>query len=133
MNDQRASKTVWPALNCDDAHATIKFLIDAFGFEQTAVYDDDQGRVAHAELRWPEGGGIMLGDAGRADSVHAGMPTGCASVYVVTDEPDAVHARALSAGAQVIREMRDEDYGSRGFSVRDPEGNIWSFGSYRGE
>jgi uncharacterized glyoxalase superfamily protein PhnB len=133
MSEHQHPKTVWPALNCDDARATIKFLVDAFGFELRAVHDDDQGRVAHAELRWPEGGGIMLGDAGRAESVHAGLPTGCASVYVVTDDPDAVHARAVSAGAQVLRELRDEDYGSRGFSARDHEGNIWSFGTYRGE
>jgi uncharacterized glyoxalase superfamily protein PhnB len=133
MNDQLPSKTVWPCLNYDDAHAAIKFLVAAFGFEETAVYDDDQGRVAHAELRWPEGGAIMLGDAGRADSEFSNMPTGCASLYVVTDEPDVVYTRALSAGARVVREMREEDYGSRGFSVRDPEGNIWSFGTYRGE
>jgi uncharacterized glyoxalase superfamily protein PhnB len=54
-------------------------------------------------------------------------------VYVVTDDPHAVFERALKAGAKVIREMRDEDYGSTGFSVADPEGNLWSFGTYRGE
>jgi uncharacterized glyoxalase superfamily protein PhnB len=132
MNEHLPSKTVWPCLNYDDAHAAITFLVAAFGFDQAAIHDDEQGRVAHAELRWPEGGAIMLGDAGRPDSEFASMPTGCASLYVVTDQPDAVYARARSAGAQVVRELRDEDYGSRGFSVRDPEGNIWSFGTYRG-
>ena len=130
MSEQRPPKTVWPALNYDDAHAAIAFLVAAFGFEETAVHTDEQGRVAHAELRWPEGGGVMLGHAGRADSEFSQMPTGCASVYVVTDDPDTVHASALAAGAKVVRELRDEDYGSRGFSVRDPEGNIWSFGTY---
>jgi uncharacterized glyoxalase superfamily protein PhnB len=51
----------------------------------------------------------------------------------VTDDPDAVYERALAAGATVLRQIRDEDYGGRGFTVQDPEGNQWSFGSYRGE
>jgi uncharacterized glyoxalase superfamily protein PhnB len=123
---------VWPALNYDDAHAAIAFLVDAFGFQETAVHNDEKGRVAHAELRWPEGGGVMLGDADE-ENEFSKMPTGCASVYVVTDEPDAIYKRATVAGAELVRELRDEDYGSRGFSVRDPEGNIWSFGTYRGE
>lgn len=133
MSDQQRPKTVWPALNYDDAHAAIKFLVDAFGFDETAVHNDDKGRVVHAELRWPEGGGIMLGDSGREESEFSTMPTGCASVYVVTDDPDGIYQRATVAGAALVRELRDEGYGSRGFSVRDPEGNIWSFGTYRGE
>ena len=53
-------------------------------------------------------------------------------IYVVTDEPDALFARSTAAGAEVVQGLRDEDYGSRGFTVRDPEGNTWSFGTYRG-
>ena len=75
----------------------------------------------------------MLGTADRADSEFSQLPTSCASVYVVTAEPHAVYTRAVAAGARVVREMRDEDYGSTGFSVGDPEDNIWSFGTYRGE
>jgi uncharacterized glyoxalase superfamily protein PhnB len=75
----------------------------------------------------------MLGTANRADNVFSQRPTGAASVYVVTDEPDVLFERATTAGAELVRELRDEDYGSRGFSVRDPEGNIWSFGTYKGE
>ena len=52
--------------------------------------------------------------------------------YVVTDEPDALYERRMAAGAELVQGLRDEEYGSRGFSVRDPEGNIWSFGTYRG-
>jgi uncharacterized glyoxalase superfamily protein PhnB len=132
MNAQQPPKNVWPTINYEDAHAAIKFLVAVFGFEETAVYNDGQGRVAHAELRWPEGGGVMLGDADRDESEFSRMPTGCAALYVVTDDPDAVYSRAIAAGAEVVRELRDEDYGSRGFSVRDPERNLWSFGSYRG-
>lgn len=60
------------------------------------------------------------------------MKPGNASLYVVTDQPDALFERATAAGAEVVRGLKDEDYGSRGFTVRDPEGNHWSFGTYRG-
>jgi uncharacterized glyoxalase superfamily protein PhnB len=54
-------------------------------------------------------------------------------VYVVCDNPDELFERAVGAGAELVRGLRDEDYGSRGFTVRDPEGNLWSFGTYGGE
>ena len=108
--------------------------MEAFGFQEALVVPgEEEGVVAHSQLRWPEGGGVMLGTAGREDSEFARLPTSCASVYVVTDDPHAVFDRATAAGARVVREMRDEDYGSTGFSVLDPEDNIWSFGTYRGE
>ena len=75
----------------------------------------------------------MLGSADRPGNPFSTRPTGAAGVYVVTDHPDEIHDRALAAGAQLFAELRDEDYGSRGFSVTDPEGNIWSFGTYAGE
>ncbi|MEV5754722.1 VOC family protein [Actinoallomurus sp. NPDC052308] len=122
---------VWPALRYKDARAAIRFLVDAFGFEEIAVYEDD-GRVAHAELRAPGGGGVMLGGADRADSPIAGLPPGMGSVYVVTDAPDALYERAVAAGATVVQGLTDQDYGSRDFTVRDPEGVFWSFGTYAG-
>lgn len=127
-------KVVWPCINYRDARAAIGFLVEAFGFEEALVVPGETDDVvAHCQLRWPEGGGVMLGTAGREDSEFARLPTSCASVYVVTDDPHTVFARATSTGARVVREMRDEDYGSTGFSVLDPEDNIWSFGTYRGE
>jgi hypothetical protein len=57
---------------------------------------------------------------------------GPSSTYVVCEDPDALHDRALAAGAEIIRALTDQDYGSREFSARDPEGNVWSFGTYRG-
>jgi uncharacterized glyoxalase superfamily protein PhnB len=127
-------KNVWPCVNYVDARAAIRFLTEAFGFVETlTVPGDSEDVVVHAELRWPEGGGVMLGTANRPDSPFSQLPTSCASLYVVTDDPHAVYARATKAGAKVVSEMRDEDYGSTGFSVADPEGNLWSFGTYRGE
>jgi uncharacterized glyoxalase superfamily protein PhnB len=126
---------VWPILTYRDARAAIAFLRDAFGFEETAVYasDDDPSIIEHAEMRWPLGGGIMFGTAAKDDSPFGQRAPGNDSVYVVCDDPDGLYARATAAGAEVVRGLVDEDYGSRGFTVRDPEGNLWSFGTYRDE
>jgi uncharacterized glyoxalase superfamily protein PhnB len=125
------SKTmVWPSVRYTDAHASIQFLIDAFGFERVAVYEDG-GIVQHAELRWPEGGGLMLGSAAREGSAIAGLPPGTGSIYVVTQDPAAILKRATAAGATVVADLREESYGI-GFTVRDPEGVFWSFGDYAG-
>ena len=60
------------------------------------------------------------------------LKPGTFAVYVVTDNPDALHDRAIAAGATLVRGLNDTDYGSREFSVQDPEGNRWTFGTYRG-
>jgi uncharacterized glyoxalase superfamily protein PhnB len=124
--------TIWPALRCKDSKGLLKFLADAFGFEETLVVEDN-GVVHHAEMRWPLGGGVMFGDDREAeDELHAQLPNGPVSIYVVCDDPDALFERASGRGAQVLQGLKDEDYGSRGFTVKDPEGNVWTFGTYRG-
>lgn len=124
--------TVWPAFRARDARALIRFLVDAFGFEETAVYGEGDV-VAHAQLSWPEGGGVMLGSVREdTDDAWPAVP-GSAASYVVTADPAAVHARSVAAGATVVRELATTDYGSTEFSARDPEGNLWSFGTYAGE
>ena len=127
---------VWPTLRARDARALIKFLVDAFGFEETVVYGDGD-RVDHAQLSWPPGGGVMLGSVRDGDTDAHGQSTptrpGTFGAYVVTDDVDAVYRRARAAGAQIIAEPHDTDYGSHDFAAADPEGNRWSFGTYRGE
>ncbi|MDP9406437.1 MAG: VOC family protein [Actinomycetota bacterium] len=108
-----------------DADAAIRFLTDVLGFGQAARYDDG-GLVVHAELRWPEGGGVMLGsDRPGGPS----LPPGVGVVYVVTQDPDGVHARATATGAKVS-DLVERDYGSRECTATDPEGVVWSFGTY---
>jgi len=122
---------IFPTLRYNDAHAAIDLLVNAFGFTRRAVYEDDNGVVQHAELAYGDGV-IMLGDAPREpDSNRLDMPIGGGSVYIVIDDPDAHYERAKTAGVKIRRELRDEDYGSRGYSAEDPEGNLWSFGTYR--
>ncbi|MET9628637.1 VOC family protein [Lentzea sp. NPDC006480] len=125
--------TCWPGLSYSDAPAAIRFLVEAFGFkEHLVVPGEADGEVVHCELVWPEGGGVMLGSAKRSVGEVTATHVGAASVYVVTDRPDEIHAQCMAHGATEIRGLRDEDYGSRGFTVADPEGNRWSFGTYRG-
>jgi uncharacterized glyoxalase superfamily protein PhnB len=135
MTDITSTTSIWPCLAYKDAHAAIEFLTEAFGFEKRAAYarDDDPSVIEHAEMRWPRGGGIMFGSAGKDDTAWGQRVPGNDAVYVVCDDPDALFARATAAGAEVVRGLVDEDYGSRGFTVRDPEGNLWSFGTYAGE
>lgn len=134
-NDTQPATQVWPTLVYADARTAIRFLVDAFGFVESLVVanDADDTVVEHAQLRWPEGGGVMLGSANRPGNLFSQRPTGAGSLYVVTSDPDAVHDRAVAHGAVVFSPLVEHDYGGRGFSVTDGEGNIWSFGSYAGE
>jgi uncharacterized glyoxalase superfamily protein PhnB len=126
---------VWPTLRAQDARALIRFLVEAFGFEETAVYGSAD-RVDHAELAWPPGGGVMLGSVPAEESPAEDswpLRPGTFGAYVVTADPDALYRRAVAAGAKVLRPLHETDYGSRDFAVTDPEGNHWSFGTYPGE
>jgi uncharacterized glyoxalase superfamily protein PhnB len=117
-----------------DAAAAIDWLERAFAFERSSVHEGPNGDVAHAELRFGDGM-VMLSTAGENRlGLKTARELGAANqgVYViVADGIEAHHERALAAGAEVIQELEDTDYGSRNYTVRDPEGNVWSFGTYR--
>jgi uncharacterized glyoxalase superfamily protein PhnB len=124
--------TVWPALRYDDAPGALRFLIDVLGFREALVVPDDAGDITHAELRWPEGGAVMLGSTKHREGAHARMRPGATSVYVVSDQVDAIHQRCRAAGVEIVSPLEDTDYGSHTFTVCDPEGNLWTIGTYRG-
>jgi uncharacterized glyoxalase superfamily protein PhnB len=127
--------TVMPALRYRNAPAAIDWLCQVFGFERHAVYANPDGSIAHAELTL-NGGMIMLGSA--KEDEHAqryrspddlnGVET--RGVYIVVADADQVHARAVAAGATILRPLQNTDYGSREFAVKDPEGHSWSAGTY---
>ena len=123
---------VWPSLRAYDARALIRFLVDVVGFIETAVYSGDDGEVNHAELAWPPGGGVMLGSVRKGSAETSAVSPGSFAAYVVADDVDALHDRILAAGGNITRPLEDMDYGSREFAITDPEGNRWSFGTYRG-
>lgn len=130
--DNTPSPQVWPTLRATDARALIRFLVDVVGFEETAVYGEGDV-VHHAELSWPLGGGIMLGSARPDPEDPWPIRPGTFGAYVVVDDPDALCERVRAGGGTIVVELHDTDYGSREFALRDPEGNRWSFGTYRGE
>lgn len=126
--------TVIPALQYQDARAAIDFLCTAFGFEKKAVYEGEGGTIAHAELTLGNGM-IMLGSVNESAygkllkrPCDAGGVT--MVVYAIVDDVDAHFARAKAAGAVIAREPVTQDYGGRDYIAKDPEGHVWTFGSY---
>ena len=129
----RDSPVVWPSIRCGDTRALIDFLVAAFGFEeQFSVPGEDGKGIIHAQIRWPGGGGVMLGDAEGGDAFHL-FPSLWPGQHLRGDRPARRPPRP-SHGRRRHHRPRppDEDYGSRGFSATDPEGNLWSFGTYAG-
>jgi uncharacterized glyoxalase superfamily protein PhnB len=127
--------TVVPCLRYRNAPAAIEWLCRAFGFERQLVVPGEGGAILHAQLRHRTGM-IMLGSVtdtefGRLmkqpDEI-GGKAT--QTSYVVVPDADAVYKSAKAAGASITLDIKDEDYGGRGFSCRDLEGHLWSFGTY---
>ena len=114
----------------------MRFLVDAFGFRPAFVVPDDDGEVIHAEMRWPAGGAVVFGSTKHTDSVHGRMRVGTSACYVVTEDVDAVFERTFGERAEIVERPHDTVFGSgvptRAFTARDPEGNLWTFGTYRG-
>jgi uncharacterized glyoxalase superfamily protein PhnB len=121
---------IYPSLRYRDTRAAIDWLGAAYGFTEKAAHADADGIIRHAELRVPSGGIVMLGTEPEGGDPRWGVHAGMSWVYISVHDPDSLHDRALAAGAEIVREPQDTDYGSREFSTRDPEGNIWSFGTY---
>jgi uncharacterized glyoxalase superfamily protein PhnB len=121
------SQSIYPTLRYRDAHGAIDWLERAFGAKRKEVHEAG-GRIVHAEVRI-EGDLVMIG----SERDEPGPEAGVTSVYVAIADPDAHHDQAVAAGAEVISELADTDYGSRDYAVRDPEGNRWYFGTYRPE
>ena len=115
-----------PSLTYRHPKAAIEFLERAFGFERGTVVEDGD-RIAHAEL-WHGDACVMLGGE-RSDDL--GQAPGSGWAYVVVEDADAHHARAKEAGAEIVMELTETDYGSRDYAALDPEGNVWNFGTYR--
>lgn len=128
MTDAKSIQN-WQSMSFNDADSMMSWL-SAIGFVEHATYrsEGDPSIVDHAEWVWSGGGGLMFGSV-RPDGAVG--HTGGSAAYLVTDDPDDLFDRAVAAGATVVREMVDQDYGGRGGSVSDPEGNHWSFGSYQ--
>ena len=123
--DRASLPNIFPCLIYEDSHAAIAWLEKAFGFEKHVVYPGPDGTVAHAELKLGAGM-VMLGSPKDGPSGRKAPQM----IYVAVEDSDSLFHRAKAAGAEVVRELTNTDYGSRDFAVRDPEGNLWNFGTY---
>ena len=127
---------VIPCLRYRDAPRMIAWLGEVFGFERHAVHEDGKGGIAHAQLTLGDGM-IMLGSAregddpfGKLQATPSALGGTTQSPYLVVSDADAVLSRAIAAGAEIVIAIKDEDFGGRGFSCRDPEGHLWNVGTY---
>nr|WP_259408058.1 VOC family protein [Streptomyces akebiae] len=125
--------SIYPTLLYADAKAAVRQLTEALGFAELSVYEGEDGIVRHAELTQGNGA-VMIGSKGSGSVFDGAMkgagPTG---VYVVVDDVDAHHRRAVEHGVEILMPPTDQDYGSRDYMARDAEGNVWSFGTYAPE
>ncbi|MGH8355164.1 MAG: VOC family protein [Pseudomonas sp.] len=124
-----------PCLRYRDAPAAIDWLCRAFGFERQLVVPGEAGEVVHAQLSFGNGmlmlGSVSETEYGRLMKQPDQAGGACTqSLYVIVNSADALYTSAKAAGAEIVIELKDEDYGGRGFSCRDPEGHLWSFGTY---
>jgi uncharacterized glyoxalase superfamily protein PhnB len=123
-------------LHYADTARALAFLTQAFGFREALAVRDDEGDVVHVELRWPEGGAVVFGSVKHTGGVHGGMRPGTSASYVATDDVDAVYRRATAADADIVEPPHETQFGlgvpTRAFTARDPEGYLWTFGTYRG-
>jgi len=129
--------TIIPSLRYVDAPKAIDWLCRAFGFEKGLVVPVENDTIAHAQLTYGRGM-IMLGSSGghgggfdelvKAPSELGGI--GTQSPYVIVEDADAHLAQARAAGAEIVLDIEDKEYGGRGYTCRDLEGHVWSFGSY---
>ena len=125
---------IFPGIKYQDAPGIIDWLVLTFGFEKQFIVPGPNGTIAHAQLKYGPGV-IMVGSARDRDELfgsktprEAGGVT--QSVYIYVADIDSHFARARSAGAEIIVPLKDTEYGSREYSARDPEGHVWSFGTY---
>lgn len=124
-------QTIFPALRYKDAAAAIEFLTKAFGFTELVAYRNDEGVVEHAQLDYG-GTSVMLGQRREGEYDQMVSDVAASALYVVVADTDAHCERARAAGAQIVKEPYDQDYGSRDYTAKDPEGNVWTFGTYGG-
>jgi uncharacterized glyoxalase superfamily protein PhnB len=134
MNEKTvaAGQTIFPTMRYVDAPAAVDWLEKAFGFKRQFVVPGPEGTIAHAQLV-RDGAMIMLGSY-KDDVFGYKTPRAAGGVtqaaYLWVSDIDAHYSGARAAGAEIVQELKETDYGSRDYSARDLEGHIWHFGTY---
>jgi uncharacterized glyoxalase superfamily protein PhnB len=127
MTDIQSTQVIYPTLRYDDAPAALSFLTGSLGFREVSRTDNPDGTVGHCELEY--GGGVVMVSSRNKESTV--FDTGKSCLYIALDDVDAHHDKAAAAGAKIVMELTDQEYGSREYAAEDPEGNVWVFGTYR--
>jgi uncharacterized glyoxalase superfamily protein PhnB len=129
QNHAGTRPNIFPVIRYKDGPAAIEWLGRAFGFAKHFVAPDADGTIAHAELSLGPGI-IMLGAERKTPDPKNPWDHVTMGIYVQVEDVDSHYARAKAAGAAIVRELADTSYGAREYSVRDLDGNLWSFGTY---
>ncbi len=131
-NPPRDMPRITPHLFYDDVAAAIDWLVKAFGFEIRLRMTDKAGAVVHGEVDLKDSL-VMLGLAAEVEAWESPRTLGgrvSQRLYVFVDDVDAHYERALSAGAEIIREPADQYWGDRVYECIDPEGHRWKFAQH---
>ena len=124
--------TMYPILGYRDLAAAIDWLCRVFSFEPLEIMQDEDGEYVHVELRLGAGVIMPTTQSKEPDANNPwNQPLTTQGLYVALDGVDAHYAQAVAEGAEILRPLADTDYGSREYTARDLEGNLWSFGTYR--
>ena len=115
-----------PYLCCKDAAKAIAFYQAAFGAKETMRLAEPNGRIGHAEVEIA-GEKLMLSDEYPDHGVRSPIAIGGTPVnlHLYVPDADATVARAVAAGAKVIRPLADQFYGDRAGTIQDPFGHVW--------
>ena len=121
-------QTVNPYLLYEDCDAALDFLARAFGFEEVLRYTGEGGYVNHAEMKVGAKGRIFMGDPGDQYKSPKRLGQETVGFYVeIEEDVDALCERARKAGATIMEEPVDQEYGHRRFTAEDLEGHVWYF------
>lgn len=123
---------LFPEIIYDDPHAALEWLARAFGFAEGEVIEGPNGTIVHAEMHY---GQVTI--MPKSPMTEFGMKSPrtlggiSQSLYITVENPDAHCERARAAGAEIMMEPRDMDFGARNYVARDIEGHVWCFGTYQ--
>ncbi len=126
--------SIIPTLRYKDAAAAVRWLGEAFGFEEHLLVPSEGGGVTHAQLTWGDAM-VMLSDARNDEFGGHQAPAEPSrkvtqSPYLIVPDIQAHYRRAVAAGADVVMDLEEQEYGGKFYSCRDPEGHLWNFGQY---
>jgi PhnB protein len=125
-------RSITPYLSVNGAAAAIDFYKRAFGAIEQFCLAMPDGKIAHAQLRI--GDSVLMLDDTRAEGAFQdprALGGTTMALYVYVEDVDALYARAVEAGAEVVEPVKDQFYGDRSGAVKDPYGHMWYIATHR--